>query len=120
MKQSTTRPVNCNSTVANSPGPSCGSQLFVFRKRFWTWLATFAFLTLSIVVSSIAAEWADYFRSKRRIFFRAQRGASSEDGSIGEWVMILVMAVGITLFIWAIAQPMLGSILTRALSKLFR
>ncbi len=34
--------------------------------------------------------------------------------------MILVMAVGITLFIWSIAQPLLGSILRNALGKLFR
>lgn len=49
-------------------------------------------------------------------------GPSRRDdrGSIGEWVMILVMAVGIVLFIWSIAQPMLGEILRNALSKLFR
>lgn len=45
---------------------------------------------------------------------------SDDRGSIGEWVMILVMAVGIVLFIWSIAQPMLGQILRNALSKLFR
>ncbi|RIK09167.1 MAG: hypothetical protein DCC49_07210 [Acidobacteria bacterium] len=50
-----------------------------------------------------------------------QRGRRGDDrGSIGEWVMILVMAVGIVLFIWSIAQPMLGQILRTALSKLFR
>jgi hypothetical protein len=34
--------------------------------------------------------------------------------------MILVMAVGITLFIWSIAQPLLGQILRTALAKLLR
>lgn len=49
------------------------------------------------------------------------RGRYRDDlGSIGEWVMILVMAVGIVLFIWSIAQPLLGSVLRSALSKLFR
>lgn len=47
-------------------------------------------------------------------------GRSEDRGSIGEWVMILVMAVGIVLFIWSIAQPMLGQILRNALSKLFQ
>lgn len=50
----------------------------------------------------------------------AIRGRHDDRGSIGEWVMILVMAVGIVLFIWSIAQPMLGQILRNALSKLFR
>lgn len=43
-----------------------------------------------------------------------------EGGSIAEWVMILVMAVGITIFIWSVAQPLLGRILRTALSKLLR
>jgi hypothetical protein len=68
------------------------------------------------VIVSVTAAWATW-KCTGSIGRRRHQG---DEGSIGEWVMILVMAVGITLFIWAIAQPMLGSILRRALGKLFR
>lgn len=51
---------------------------------------------------------------------RGDRRLRGEEGSVAEWVMILVMAVGITIFIWSIAQPLLGRILRTALSKLLR
>ena len=58
---------------------------------------------------------------KGRLFGRCGgRVPRSDEGSIAEWVMILVMAVGITLFIWSIAQPLLGQILRTALTKLLR
>jgi hypothetical protein len=58
---------------------------------------------------------------KGRLFGRCgDRVPRSDEGSIAEWVMILVMAVGITLFIWSIAQPLLGQILRTALAKLLR
>lgn len=66
--------------------------------------------------TSAVTLWA-MWKSGVRVRTGRRRG---DEGSIGEWVMILVMAVGITLFIWAIAQPMLGAILRRALGKLFR
>lgn len=60
--------------------------------------------------------------SDRKVWLRLIRRthSQSDEGSIGEWVMILVMAVGIVLFIWSLAQPLLGEILRNALSKLFR
>lgn len=76
------------------------------RIRFWMYALT----------ASAATTWAAW-KSGAGLRSRRRRG---DEGSIGEWVMILVMAVGITLFIWAIAQPMLGSILRQALGKLFR
>ncbi len=73
-------------------------------------LAILELVALALAVSTYPSGiWVNRLRRRR-----------GEEGSIGEWVMILVMAVGITLFIWSIAQPMLGSILRRALGKLFR
>lgn len=63
---------------------------------------------------------ASWFATSRLTAAMSNRRAHDDRGSIGEWVMILVMAVGIVLFIWSIAQPMLGQILRNALSKLFR
>lgn len=65
----------------------------------------------------LALAWIASPRSVPPVPGRCRR---DDRGSIGEWVMILVMAVGIVLFIWSIAQPMLGQILRNALSKLFR
>ncbi|MFM7059953.1 MAG: hypothetical protein ACKOZL_02045 [Actinomycetes bacterium] len=41
-----------------------------------------------------------------------------ERGSIPEWVMLLVMGIGVVLALWAIVQPSLGQIVTNALSRL--
>lgn len=41
-----------------------------------------------------------------------------ERGSIPEWVMLLVMGIGVVLALWAIVQPSLGQIVTDALSRL--
>lgn len=41
-----------------------------------------------------------------------------ERGSIPEWVMLLVMGIGVVLALWAIVQPSLGSIVTNALGRL--
>lgn len=41
-----------------------------------------------------------------------------ERGSIPEWVMLLVMGVGVVMALWAIVQPSLGDIVTNALGKL--
>lgn len=41
-----------------------------------------------------------------------------ERGSIPEWVMLLVMGVGVVMALWAIVQPSLGGIVTSALAKL--
>lgn len=42
----------------------------------------------------------------------------SERGSIPEWVMLLVMGVGIVMFLWALVQPDLGDLVTGALQRL--
>ena len=44
--------------------------------------------------------------------------AEDERGSIPEWVMLLVMGVGVVMALWAIVQPSLGNIVTNALGKL--
>lgn len=44
--------------------------------------------------------------------------AEGERGSIPEWVMLLVMGIGVVLALWAIVQPSLGQIVTDALAKL--
>ncbi|CAB5025980.1 unannotated protein [freshwater metagenome] len=41
-----------------------------------------------------------------------------ERGSIPEWVMLLVMGIGVVLALWAIVQPSLGDIVTNALGRL--
>ncbi|MFM7617338.1 MAG: hypothetical protein ACKO72_07750 [Actinomycetes bacterium] len=41
-----------------------------------------------------------------------------ERGSIPEWVMLLVMGIGVVLALWAIVQPSLGQIVTNALARL--
>lgn len=41
-----------------------------------------------------------------------------ERGSIPEWVMLLVMGVGIVMALWALVQPELGSIVSGALDQL--
>lgn len=43
---------------------------------------------------------------------------TDERGSIPEWVMLLVMGIGIVMFLWAIVQPDLGEIVSNALDKL--
>lgn len=43
---------------------------------------------------------------------------SDERGSIPEWVMLLVMGIGIVMALWAIVQPELTSIVTNALDQL--
>jgi hypothetical protein len=43
---------------------------------------------------------------------------TDERGSIPEWVMLLVMGIGIVMFLWAIVQPDLGAIVSDALDKL--
>ncbi|MEY3362141.1 MAG: hypothetical protein RL531_1860 [Actinomycetota bacterium] len=45
-------------------------------------------------------------------------GCERERGSIPEWVMLLVMGIGVVLALWAIVQPSLGQIVTDALSRL--
>lgn len=45
-------------------------------------------------------------------------GREGERGSIPEWVMLLVMGIGVVLALWAIVQPSLGQIVTNALSRL--
>ncbi len=67
-----------------------------------------------------SSPWSTRYLPARSRASLLTEGPRGEEGSIGEWVMILVMAVGITLFIWSIAQPLLGSILRNALGKLFR
>jgi len=42
----------------------------------------------------------------------------AERGSIPEWVMLLVMGIGVVLALWAIVQPSLGQIVTDALARL--
>ena len=41
-----------------------------------------------------------------------------ERGSIPEWVMLLVMGIGIVMALWAIVQPDLTSIVSDALNQL--
>ncbi len=42
----------------------------------------------------------------------------NERGSIPEWVMLLVMGIGIVMALWAIVQPDLAAIVTDALNQL--
>lgn len=49
---------------------------------------------------------------------RRTGGWSDERGSIPEWVMLLVMGIGIVMALWAIVQPELTSIVTNALDQL--
>jgi hypothetical protein len=44
--------------------------------------------------------------------------AVDERGSIPEWVMLLVMGIGIVMALWAIVQPDLAAIVSDALDKL--
>jgi len=46
------------------------------------------------------------------------RGARDERGSIPEWVMLLVMGIGIVMALWAVVQPDLTSIVSDALNQL--
>ncbi len=39
-------------------------------------------------------------------------------GSVPEWVMLLVMGIGIVMALWAIVQPQLAQIVTGALARL--
>ena len=43
---------------------------------------------------------------------------NDERGSIPEWVMLLVMGIGIVMALWAIVQPDLTAIVSDALSQL--
>jgi hypothetical protein len=43
---------------------------------------------------------------------------AAERGSIPEWVMLLVMGIGIVMALWAIVQPDLASIVSDALDQL--
>jgi len=43
---------------------------------------------------------------------------ADERGSIPEWVMLLVMGIGVVMALWAIVQPSLGEIVTDALDQL--
>ena len=43
---------------------------------------------------------------------------NGERGSIPEWVMLLVMGIGIVMALWAIVQPDLTEIVTNALGQL--
>ena len=49
---------------------------------------------------------------------RMREWFADEGGSIPEWVMLLVMSIGIVMALWAIVQPDLAQIVTDALSKL--
>lgn len=42
----------------------------------------------------------------------------NERGSIPEWVMLLVMGIGIVMALWAVVQPDPTSIVTDALNQL--
>ena len=42
----------------------------------------------------------------------------AEEGSIPEWVMLLVMGIGIVMALWAIVQPDLAAIVSDALDQL--
>jgi hypothetical protein len=52
--------------------------------------------------------------SSRRLVARV----AGERGSIPEWVMLLVMGIGIVMALWAIVQPDLSAIVSDALDKL--
>lgn len=41
-----------------------------------------------------------------------------ERGSIPEWVMLLVMGIGIVMALWAVVQPDLVSIVSDAMNQL--
>ncbi len=47
-----------------------------------------------------------------------RRVERDERGSIPEWVMLLVMGIGIVMALWAIVQPDLASIVSDALNQL--
>jgi hypothetical protein len=46
------------------------------------------------------------------------RYESDERGSIPEWVMLLVMGIGIVMALWAVVQPDLTAIVSDALQQL--
>lgn len=46
------------------------------------------------------------------------RRLHGETGSIPEWVMLLVMGIGVVMALWAVVQPDLVSLVTDALGKL--
>ncbi len=45
-------------------------------------------------------------------------GRERERGSIPEWVMLLVMGIGIIMAVWAVVQPDIVGIVSDALGKL--
>jgi hypothetical protein len=51
---------------------------------------------------------------------RTDRGPDPESqrGSIPEWVMLLVMGIGVVMALWAIVQPDLVEIVSNALNRL--
>jgi hypothetical protein len=49
---------------------------------------------------------------------RTTRRLAGERGSIPEWVMLLVMSVGIVMALWAVLQPNLADLITNALQRL--
>jgi hypothetical protein len=49
---------------------------------------------------------------------RMRTRCNGERGSIPEWVMLLVMGIGIVMALWAVVQPDLTAIVTDALDKL--
>jgi len=46
------------------------------------------------------------------------RGWADERGSIPEWVMLLVMGIGIVMALWAVVQPDITSIVSDAFDQL--
>ena len=49
---------------------------------------------------------------------RMRSRCNGQRGSIPEWVMLLVMGIGIVMALWAIVQPDLTAIVSDALDKL--
>jgi hypothetical protein len=49
---------------------------------------------------------------------KVSRRLADERGSIPEWVMLLVMGIGIVMALWAIVQPDLSAIVSDALDQL--
>jgi hypothetical protein len=57
-------------------------------------------------------------RMRRKWRDRLTEPLVTERGSIPEWVMLLVMGIGIVMALWAIVQPDLAAIVSDALDQL--
>ncbi len=68
-------------------------------------------------VSHMEVSHMEVRRTSRRRSVQAP-DLASQRGSIPEWVMLLVMGIGVVMALWAIVQPDLAEIVSNALNRL--